>query len=112
GLRLVPAAHDPEGDPHVSLAHERGNDRVERAFVASQDVWTAGVEAEKTTAVLQDEPGGGRYQAGTEPSVVALNVGNDVSLSINKTACQLSMDGRSYTIQPRYVVEIVSTQSP
>jgi len=31
-LRLIPAAHDPERHPHISLLRKCGNDRMQRLF--------------------------------------------------------------------------------
>ena len=46
GLGLVPSAHDPESDPGVSLLHEAGDQRVQRAFVGRERVGLASREAE------------------------------------------------------------------
>src|SRR6266850_2191938 len=83
GLRLVPAAHDPEADPHVVLLHEGRDDRVQRPLAAGDGVRLPRLEREQVAAVLQHEAGVLGRQARPEAGVVALDERDDVPLAVH-----------------------------
>ena len=53
GLRLIESAHNSESDARVALAHERGNNRVQRPLVPGERVGRFRVEIEQAAAILQ-----------------------------------------------------------
>ena len=83
-LRLVPSAHDPEGDPRAVLLHEPRDDRVERPLARRQRVRVVRLEREQRAAVLQHEAGAVRDDAGAEPGVVALDQRHHVAVAIDR----------------------------
>ena len=85
-LRLVPSAHDPEGDPRAVLLHESRDDRVERPLARSQRVRVVRLEREQRATVLQHEAGAIRDDAGSEPGVVALDERHHVAVAIRSSS--------------------------
>ncbi len=82
-LRLIPAAHDAEGDSHLVLRHEAWNDRVERPLARLERVRVGRVDAEETTAALKHEPRALRNQARSPVREVALDERHDVAVAID-----------------------------
>src|SRR5436309_10508911 len=83
GLRLVPSAHDAEGDADLPMRHKGRNDGVQRSLVPGQNIWARRIQGEQAASVLENETCGCRYDARTKRSEVALNVRDHVALGID-----------------------------
>src|ERR1700722_1352550 len=83
GLRLIPTAHDAEGDAYVAVLRECRDDGVERALVSGQRVGRSRVEREQAAAILQRESSAGRDDSRAESGVVALNQRHHVAIAID-----------------------------
>src|SRR6202011_2976720 len=82
-LRLVPSAHNAEGNSDLIFLHERGDDRVQRTLVTCERIRRSWIEAEQRAAVMENESGAVGDQSRAEFRVVRFDQRDHVAFTID-----------------------------
>src|SRR5436305_6904201 len=82
---LIGAAHDSEADVDIVFFHERGNDGMKGTLARSERIGVAGIEGDKSAAILQHKSHAEHRNAWAERIIVALNQRSNIAVFVDRS---------------------------